>query len=244
VKTKSDTIVSQLDVSKLTADERRKLEREVLASRGDLLFSRALILFEGETEEQALPIFAESYWGATAHEKGFSFVGCGGANNYFPFVWLAESFGISWYILCDGEDKSITSTNGQLKRIGLPTVDRLDNVSVIDKKNDYEGHLIDTGYMDAIETAFTAALGAGHFDQYIKGLHGKPGKKIDGKQTTRDYESSGGRERAARDLLEDWKTRLSTPVATAIVELGDEKRRVPPAIRKLFDKISEDLKED
>ncbi len=41
VKAKSDTTVSQLDVSKLTPDERRKLEREVLASRGDLLFSRA-----------------------------------------------------------------------------------------------------------------------------------------------------------------------------------------------------------
>ena len=119
VKTKSDTSVSQLDMSKLTADERRKLEREVLASHGDLLFARALILFEGETEEQALPIFAESYWGATAHEKGFSFVGCGGAN-YFPFVWLAKSFGVNWYILCDGEEKTIARTNAQLKRIGPP----------------------------------------------------------------------------------------------------------------------------
>ena len=167
VKTKSDTSVSQLDVSKLTADERRKLEREVLASCGDLLFSRALILFEGETEEQALPIFAESYWGATAHEKGFSFAGCGGAN-YFPFFWLAKSFGISWYILCDGENKTITRTNAQLKRIELQPVDKLDNVSVIDGKANYEGHLIATGYMDAIETAFTAALGTGYFDQYIK----------------------------------------------------------------------------
>ncbi len=163
MKTKSDTRVSQLDVSKVTPDERRKLEREVLASHGDLLFSRALILFEGETEEQALPLFAESYWGATAHEKGYSFVGCGGAN-YFPFVWLANSFGISWYILCDGEDKTIARTNAQLKRIGLPPVDKLDNVSVIDGKADYEGHLIATGYMDAIETAFTAVLGAGYFE--------------------------------------------------------------------------------
>jgi putative ATP-dependent endonuclease of the OLD family len=243
VKTKSDTSVSQLDVSKLTADERRKLERKVLASRGDLLFSRALILFEGETEEQALPIFAESYWRATAHEKGFSFVGCGGAN-YFPFVWLAKSFGISWYILCDGEDKTITRTNAQLKRIELPPADKLDNVSVIDGKADYEGHLISIGYMDAIETAFRGALGEGYFDQYIKDQHGTPGKKIDGKETTRDYNSGGGRERAAKDLLEERKTRLSTPVATAIVELEDETRRVPPAIRKLFDKISADLKED
>jgi putative ATP-dependent endonuclease of the OLD family len=243
VKTKSDTSVSQLDVSKLTSNDRRKLVREVLATRGDLLFSRALILFEGETEEQALPIFAECYLGTSTHEKGFSFVGCGGAN-YFPFVWLAHSFGISWYILCDGEDKTIMSVNRQLKKIELPNVDKLDNISVIDGEKDYEGHLIAMGYMDAVEVAFTAAMGTGYFNQYIEDQHGKPGKKIDGKTSTRDYKSIGGRERAAYDLLKERRTSLSKPVATAIVELEDETRRVPPAIRKLFDKISADLKED
>jgi putative ATP-dependent endonuclease of OLD family len=140
-KTKSDTTVTQLDLANVTPDERRKLDREVMATRGDLLFSRALILFEGETEEQALPIYAESYWGATAHEKGFSFVGCGGAN-YFPFVWLAQNFGMRWYILCDGEEKTITRVNSQLKRVGLDAVDKLSNVSVIDGRTRYEGHLI------------------------------------------------------------------------------------------------------
>jgi predicted PolB exonuclease-like 3'-5' exonuclease len=48
--------------------------------------------------------------------------------------------------------------------------------------------------MDAIETAFTAALGMGYFDQYIKDQHGKPGKKIDGKETTRDYWYRYGRD--------------------------------------------------
>jgi putative ATP-dependent endonuclease of OLD family len=230
-------------MSKLTADDRRKLQREVLASHGDLLFSRALILFEGETEEQALPIFAENYWNATAHEMGFSFVGCGGAN-YYPFVWLANSFRMKWYILCDGEENTIARTNAQLKRIDLATVDKLDNVSVIDGKTNYEGHLIASGYMDAIEAAFTEALGAGSLDQYVVDLDGKPGKKIGGKETTRNYKTAGGRERAALDLLDNNKTRLSTPVATAIVDLADETRRVPPAIRKLFDQISVDLKED
>jgi putative ATP-dependent endonuclease of OLD family len=109
-KTTSHTSVARLDLTKLNADERRKLEREVMASRGDLLFSSAIILFEGETEEQALPIYAESYWGTTAHEKGFSFIGCGGAN-YFPFVWLAQNFRMCWYILCDCEERrSLGST--------------------------------------------------------------------------------------------------------------------------------------
>ena len=241
-KAKSDTTVARLDATKLTVDERRKLEREVMASRGDLLFSSALTLFEGETEEQALPIYAENYWGATAHEKGFSFIGCGGAN-YFPFVWLAQNFRMHWYILCDGEEKTITRVNGQLKRVGLDSVDKLPNVSVIDGKTGYEGHLIATGYIDAIEKAFEETLGEGEFDRYIAEFDGKPGRRIDGKETTRDYKGAEGRERAARDLLAENKTRFAKSVATVIVALPDKDRRIPPAIRRLFDRIVEDLKE-
>eukprot|EP00952_Eustigmatos_sp_NYUAD-ZCMA_P010163 41837-Eustigmatos_ZCMA.PRE.1 len=69
----------------LSPDDIRKLERTVIASRGDLLFARAVILFEGETEEQAFPLWAQAYWGASAHELGFSFVGVGGTD-YFPFL--------------------------------------------------------------------------------------------------------------------------------------------------------------
>ena len=213
-----------------------------MASRGDLLFSCALILFEGETEEQALPIYAESYWGASAHEKGFSFISCGGAN-YFPFVWLAQNFGMRWYILCDGEDKTIARVSSQLKRVGLDELAKLPNVSVIDGKAGYEEHLVTSGYLDAIEKAFEEVLGVGEFDKYIAALDGKPGGKVDGQETTRDYKGEKGRSRAALDLLEGRKTRLATPVAMKIVALSDKSRRIPPAVRKLFDRIAEDLKE-
>lgn len=241
-KAKSNTSVTKLDVAKLTTNDRRKIEREVMATRGDLLFSRALVLFEGETEEQALPIYAETYWGATAHEKGYSFVGCGGAN-YFAFVWLAQNFGMRWYIFCDGEQKTITMVNNQLQRAGLSTVDKLSNASIIDGKLNYEGHLIASGYMDAIEKAFEETLGQGALDKYMSDLDGKPGKRIDGKETTRSYKGVDGRRRAAQDLLTELKTRLAAPVATAIAELPNEARRIPPAIRKLFDKIADDMKE-
>ena len=73
----SEATVCQLDVGKLDDGERRQIERHVVATRGDLLFSRALILFEGETEEQALPIWAQNRWKASVHELGFSFIGIG-----------------------------------------------------------------------------------------------------------------------------------------------------------------------
>ena len=42
--------------------------------------------------------------------------------------------------------------------------------------------------MDAIETAFTATLGAGTSTHILPEQHGKPGRRIDGKETTRSYE--------------------------------------------------------
>jgi putative ATP-dependent endonuclease of the OLD family len=189
---------------------------------------RALILFEGETEEQALPIYAESFWGATAHEKGFSFVGCGGAGNYYPFIWLAKNFGMRWYVLSDGEERIVASVSGQLKRMGLDSADKLANISIIDGKTNYEGHLISSGYMDEIEKVFEEALGAGALNKYIAELDGKSKGKIDGKEVMRDYKAAEGRKRAAQDLLEDRKTRLASPVAATIVSLADPSRRIPP----------------
>ena len=62
------------------------------------LKARALVFFEGETEEQALPDFAEKYWDKHPNDLGFSFVGVGGSGSYLPFLRMAQSY-------CGGEVK-------------------------------------------------------------------------------------------------------------------------------------------
>jgi putative ATP-dependent endonuclease of the OLD family len=47
----------------LSDEDLRKVDRQIMNTRGDMLFARALVFFEGETEEQALPDFAEKFWG-------------------------------------------------------------------------------------------------------------------------------------------------------------------------------------
>jgi putative ATP-dependent endonuclease of OLD family len=39
---------------------------------------KLMVLFEGETEEQALPIFAKHHFGQSGFEMGIDFVGVGG----------------------------------------------------------------------------------------------------------------------------------------------------------------------
>lgn len=230
------THAKRLDLTVLNADDIRKLERTVIASRGDLLFARALILFEGETEEQAFPLWAQAYWGSTVHELGFNFVGVGGTD-YFPFIWLAQSFGIPWYVFSDGEDKPVDKLKADAKRAGIDDITTRDNIVVIPKKHDLEAYLLDVGYMDAFEAAITEFAGTGALDNYIGTLNGKAGKMVAGAATTRDYNGADGRKRAAIDMVSDKKTRYATPLASAIIALEKPERRVPPLVAKLLDVI-------
>lgn len=230
------TQAKRLAIQDLSADDVRKLERTVIASRGDLLFARAVILFEGETEEQAFPLWAQAYWGASAHELGFSFVGVGGTD-YFPFIWLAQSFGIPWYVFSDGEDKPIAKLQSDAKRAGFDDIKKQDGIIVIPNKNDLEAHLLEAGYMDAFEVAIAAYAGETALIDYIRELNGKPGKKIEGVTQIRDYAGEEGRKRAALDMVSDKKTRYAIPLASAILTLAQPERRVPTLVARLFDVI-------
>ncbi|MBU2860053.1 AAA family ATPase [Acidithiobacillus ferrooxidans] len=232
-----ETTVSKLDLSVLNSDDVRKLRHGVVNTRGDLLFARATVFFEGETEEQALPILAEAYWGCSIHELGFSFVRVGGNSNYFAFIWLAEQLDIPWYVFSDGEPETISHVERALQKLEKSKVDACPNVLVIPGGRNFETQLIAEGYLPEIEATFDQVEGeAGFLDDYISRMDGKSGKK----KTTRDYKTADGRQKAARDALSENKTRMAEPLAFSLSAIADEARRFPTRIRALFEKISAD----
>ena len=91
-KSASETRIRRFDSDPqaVTDEDLRRINREVMNTRGDLLFSRFVVLFEGETEEQAIPAFATHHWNCHPHELGVSFVGVGGKDRYAPFLRLAS----------------------------------------------------------------------------------------------------------------------------------------------------------
>jgi putative ATP-dependent endonuclease of OLD family len=240
IKNAGETTATKLNLSELTnPDDIRKLQETVIDSRGDLLFSRAVIFFEGQTEEQALPIWAQRYWGASIHELGFTFVRANGTA-YFPFVWLAKSLQIPWFIFADGEPGPLSKLEDALKKAKCKVSAQCSNVVVLPEGKNFETHLIANGYLKEIEAAMNELHSVGDaLDQYIKKNHGKTYGPDKG---DRDYESEGGRERAARDAMSASKTKLAKPLARVISSLEDEDRRFPPGILKLFDIIAEDQK--
>ncbi len=232
----ADTVVTQLDVSSLSPDDIRKINRMVMNTRGDMLYARALVLFEGETEEQALPVFAKAYW-RQPNALGLTFIGVGGGA-YLPFLRLASSFNIPWYIFSDGEPSAIKDLQSALTQIGITDHTQQTNVVVLPDNHKFESYLVSEGYEDAI----VAMLDSHHevtdyLNNYILRMDGQKRSMT----VVRDYKSAGGRERALVDVLSDSRTEYAKPLAISITSLPDDKRRFPSKIRQLFVQISNDL---
>jgi putative ATP-dependent endonuclease of the OLD family len=156
-KTAEETLVSRIDMGtgekKLTDEDLRKIDRQVMNTRGDMLFARALVFFEGETEEQALPDFAEKRWGKHPNDLGFSFVGVGGSGNYLPFLRMAESFKIPWFIFSDGEPDAIIAVNAALAAVGQAAIPNNPRVIVLPGGKNFETYIVTEASKDALIAA-------------------------------------------------------------------------------------------
>lgn len=243
IKRNGETIATKLDLSTLKLDERRKLQDTVIDSRGDLLFARAVVFFEGQTEEQALPVWAKSYLGASIHELGFSFVRVNGTD-YFPYIWLAKRLEIPWYVFGDGEVQPVKNLENALKKAGHSKIAESDNIVVLPDGNNFERQLMADGYQSVIETVLDDVLGEKPFwdgtgeepapksflDSYMDIHHEKPRKG----GTIRDYKAADARNQATTDAVGENKLRVARPIAEKIVALEDPSKRFPTNILKLL----------
>ncbi|MFC1926704.1 ATP-dependent endonuclease [Chloroflexota bacterium] len=228
------TEVSQIDISQFQDDDIRKIKREVLNTRGDLLYARVLILCSGETEEQALPIYAEVYWGITPSALGISIIGVGGDGKYPPFLHLASCLGIHWYICSDGEDTAIQNVESALKSIGLDDISEQKNVFILPDKHKWETYLVAQGYCDVIEIMLNSVNNTENFvSDYIERMDGQRRRG----DVVRDYTGEEGRKRAIVDILYGDKTKYAAPLARAITSLEEAKRRIPKKVKEMFGKI-------
>ncbi|NOT14255.1 MAG: AAA family ATPase [Methylotenera sp.] len=239
IKNGGDTVATRLNLAELdNPDDKRKLQDTVIESRGDILFAKALVLFEGQTEEQALPIWAQKYWNMSIHELGFSFARVNGTD-YFPYIWLAQSLQIPWYLMGDGEAQPISNLETALKKAKCNAIIDSPNIIVLPNGNNFETQLINEGYLPEIEKSLNETHeNTSYLDHFIENYNGLPYPKNKG---NRDYKTAGGRERAAMDAMKAEKTRLAKPLARTISELADSSRQFPQNIDKLFAIIGNDM---
>jgi putative ATP-dependent endonuclease of OLD family len=121
-----------------------------------------MVFFEGETEEQALPIFAKYHFGQSGFEMGIDFVGVGSYNSYLPFLWFAESLNIPWLILSDSENLTVKRVKKQFKKSNS-SKEESDVIVFLDDGNDFEKQLIRDGFQNEIKKSIAS------FDSYNNG---------------------------------------------------------------------------
>lgn len=250
-----NSVAGNLPVDSLDAEEKRKIRQAVLSSNGEILFSKAIVLGEGETEVQALPVFAEKHFNHTTVELGLNFIDAKGCGNYYPFVILAKSLNIPWYIFSDGEDKTIKGLKKLVIRVygdGTEIAPYLDSkIFVIPNGKDFEGMLLAEDYIEEIEKSIKVIEGNKNaIDDFIN-LHNHRSK---GKEATartcpackqkiyedrkRIYDGLAGRLTALDDIMEKHKAQLGPVLAENIVASG---KNLPNLVVRMYNKMKSDL---
>lgn len=249
LKKSSDLIeVRTLSLKKETKEYRR-LQREVIQTRGEILFSKALVLCEGETEEQALPILFKKYFGNEAFELGLNIIGVGGSGEkYLPFLTFAKDFSIPVFILSDGEEKVKKGLKKHYQAVFGDT-DIMNSAYITLLENtDFEGYMIISGYKDVIENVIFEIDGPDAILNWIEDVHGRSA----GREKTNappcptcnqnifidklhDYKNADGYDRALIALLDKDKTKYALAIAEKLSELEPE--IFPPKFIEFFEKI-------
>ena len=248
--TKDDVSVAcgAINTGELTPEDIRKIERQVINTRGEIFFSKVIVFFEGETEEQALPIFAKHFFKKAPVEAGIDFVGVGGYGNYLPFLRVAEALKIPWLILSDGENNAIKSVKNALEKLYNREIEieKESNVFVLDKRCDFEKYLLENNYIDEIKSAFSKLHSNTYLEDEIRKKDGTNRKRIKTeavcdkcsqsiyKDILRNYSGDPGFKDALYDCMISQKTQFGPVIAEAIIK---SKKPLPPKVQDMFEKI-------
>lgn len=216
-----NTISGFIDTSEMSMEEIRKLNRQVINTRGELFFSKAIILAEGETEEQALSVFASKHFETNLLEMGINFVGVDGKGNYSPFVRLAKSLNIPWFIFSDSDGNTIDEVKAQLLKIGI---EDYDTIISLDDNNNFEKQMIADGYQDEIKSAILES---------VVSANPNPQYKADKKAEIDDYS-----DKKLYSVLTGSKTQFGQLVSEKIIESTKD---LPPLVVTLFKKVKDVL---
>ncbi len=144
VRTTNSIQATQL-IEGLDPEDINILQREIMRFRGELLFSKALILFEGVTEEQIIPAMFQAYFGNSSFSLGINCISVAG-KNYPPFIKMALSFGVPVCIVSDNDGNTQSEIEAQIRKIKQNTSLELSSnefyCSFLSQGNDIEAELV------------------------------------------------------------------------------------------------------
>lgn len=211
-------------------DDREHLRRAIQDDYPELLFARAVVLVEGESEFAAFPVFARSYWPPRGLDAfGVTLVHTDGAGNSRHFAPLLEALKIPWLIFCDGDQAGLDGLAALSHALGRPMSDASPEVVSLPTGQTWEGFLCaDTSRAAALQRAFADDL-----SDHKSRLHGQ--RRRGG--AVRDYQSPGWEERLLFDWLCSVKGTMNRVIAEQLLGSPPSREAIPDQILRLFRKI-------
>ena len=191
----------------LTDEQRTNIDRFVYRNNGEVLFAKLVVIFEGDTEDYALPVFARHHLDKDCSAIGISLArsdGFGGSRHLVPFL---EALGIKWMLFADGDPGGQQGLAGLSQVLGRTLGATSPEIVSLPVGEDLEQHLITAGYRAQLETAIGVRFGAGALGSYKKHAHGQ---KYKGNNGVRDYKSVGGQDRLVCDFCRESKVHLAS----------------------------------
>lgn len=251
---KEGKVLTQILDPSMSDSDKKILERELFRTHGELIFANALVLFEGETEYQVLPLLFESYFGLPPFELGVNFISVNGSGEkYRPFLKLAHDFSIQFFIFSDGEKKAVSQLQKCYREVFNTSDDILHHPNIIFLEgSDFEDYLLENGFESTLKKAIEEVLGEGAIDTYIEKHEGEQGRrrrtdKICEKcnqyiyeNEEKDYTGAEGRKAAIHAIIDSNKPGFGRKVAEILAQGSPDD--FPPKIRQLFDTIEKELK--
>lgn len=196
----------------------RKIYRQVINTRGELFFSKLVILFEGETEEQSLPILLKKHFNKNSIELGVDFIGVGGSGNYLPFIRFFEAFNVPYLIFSDNEQEANTTVTNQINQSKAKDINK---VVFLNNGNDFEKELCTQGYIEEVKNAYKKI----ELEKCITPQHKTAKEQQLNQIVDNDY----------YEIVTKMKTQFAPVVAD---ELYNSEKQLPAKITELFEKVN------
>ena len=246
------TVMKNFNKNKFNDSELNKIKREILRQKGELLFSNYVILCEGITEEQELPLYFEKKFGHDPSYYGISIVAVNGVN-YSGFTKLLNMFSINWLILSDGEASTLNTLKGLFGKTDVSELSCIPNLFYYANGDDIEKYLIRNNYSDEIHKAIDEIEGPGNYDVQIKNNEPRLFKEV---ETSEKCPTCNQKKKEKKPVdmfglnkdqffLYKYITRgnkkaiLSEEIANQICKSN---KNIPDIIEKVLKKLKEDLK--
>lgn len=250
------TYLRRFDVKQYTKEELAKIRREVVNSHGELIFASAIVLCEGITEEQALPVYFEEFFGMEPVFLGINFIGIGG-QNYKTYLKFIKEFELQWYIFSDGEPQTIRTVKKAIKIFTEEDIENVENVIIIENGYDYEKMVIKNDNNSLVIDAINEVNDDENYFSNHKDKLGeiktkriktnKPKCETCGQDIYEDVEDEiSGLSENEKCLYKcmtssDGKAKYAIPVAKNIVQDVQINKRFPKEVLKLLMKLESDL---